>query len=324
MQEKPRLLFVDDEERVINLLRMMFRSDYEVHTATSGLQALEIIASHRIDVIVSDQRMPEMLGIELLSEVRKLSPATMRILLTGYSDLSAIVGSVNDGEVFRFINKPWEQDEIKAIIADAAEAARATAEVASLPMEALAPASGFGELPELLVLDDSQGHRQAMMQILGTDYTVHGASSIPEALKILEQHNIGVIISEAQVGGSDTGELLHILKQHYPSITTVMLTNSADADLVIKLINSAQIFRFATKPIRASVFQLSVSAAMKEHHRFRGSPALTRRHRVATSREPQNKALLVSVMRSLSNWRTRLLRLSKPSIDEKQKRGRPQ
>ena len=309
MQEKATLLFVDDEERVVNLLRMMFRADYEVHTATSGRQALEIIASQRIDVIVSDQRMPEMVGIELLSEVRKQSPATMRILLTGYSDLSAIVGSVNDGEVFRFINKPWDQDEIKAIIADAAEAARATAEVAARPVEAVAPASAFGEQPELLVLDDSQGHRRAMAQILGADYTVHTAASIPEALKILEQRDIGVIISEAQVGGSDAGELLRILKQHYPSITTVMLTNSADADLVIKLINGAQIFRFATKPVRASVFQLAVSAAMKEHQRFRANPALVNRHRVATSREPENKALVSSVLKSLGALRSRFSRL---------------
>src|SRR6218665_3121556 len=112
MQTKSRLLFVDDEERIVNLLRMMFRADYEVHTATSGAAALEIIAAHPIDVIVSDQRMPGMLGIELLNEVRLRSPATMRILLTGYSDLSAIVGSVNDGEVFRFINKPWDKAEI--------------------------------------------------------------------------------------------------------------------------------------------------------------------------------------------------------------------
>ena len=100
-----RVLFVDDEERIVSLLRTIFRQSYEVHTATSGAQALEIIASTHIHVIVSDQRMPGMLGIDLLSRVRQLSPNTMRVLLTGYSDLAAIVGSVNDGEVHR-PNKP--------------------------------------------------------------------------------------------------------------------------------------------------------------------------------------------------------------------------
>ena len=123
---KPTLLFVDDEERIVNLLRTMFRSEYQVLTATSGKEALEILAKHRVEVLVSDQRMPGMLGVELLAEARKRSPATMRILLTGYSDLAAIVGSVNDGEVFRFINKPWNHEEIKTIIRAAAEAALAT------------------------------------------------------------------------------------------------------------------------------------------------------------------------------------------------------
>ncbi|HYJ96924.1 MAG TPA: response regulator, partial [Burkholderiaceae bacterium] len=73
---KPTLLFVDDEERIVNLLRMMFRSDYQVLTATSGKEALEILAKHRVEVLVSDQRMPGMVGVELLAEARKRSPAT--------------------------------------------------------------------------------------------------------------------------------------------------------------------------------------------------------------------------------------------------------
>lgn len=310
MDTKAKLLFVDDEERVINLLRMMFRAEYEVFTTTSGHEALQIVAQHRIDVIVSDQRMPQMLGIELLGEVRKRSPGTMRILLTGYSDLSAIVGSVNDGEVFRFINKPWDHEEIKGTIADAVAAARATRDAAQqpAPSPAAAPVVGAGELPELLLLDDSPADRQSMAQLFTKDYKVHGASTIQEALKVLEQRDIGVIVAEASVGGADTGQLLRILKQQYPAITTVMLTSSADADLVIKLINQAQIFRFATKPIRAGAFQLAVSAAMKEHRRFRANPVLVKRHLVAASREPENSSLVASVVQSLSGLRSRLAR----------------
>ena len=305
MQEKARLLFVDDEERIVNLLRMMFRSEYEVHTATSGQQALAIAAAHPIDVIVSDQRMPGMEGIELLSRMHKQSPGTMRILLTGYADLSAIVGSVNDGEVFRFINKPWNHDEIKEIIASAAEAARATSQVIAQLADQPLPALVDDERPELLLLDDSSGDRDAMEQMFGTAYTIRGASNIPDALKILEQSNIGVIVAEARVGGGDTGELLRILKQHYPAITTVILTRSADSDLVIKLINGAQIFRFATKPIRASVFQLTVAAAMREHQRLRANPMLTTRNRVSLSKEPENTSLVASVMQGLARFSLR-------------------
>jgi DNA-binding NtrC family response regulator len=305
MSGKSKLLFVDDEERIVNLMRTMFRNEYEVHTATSGVQALGIIAKHNIDVIVSDQRMPEMLGTELLSLVRKRSPATMRILLTGYSDLTAIIGSVNEGEIFRFINKPWDNAEIKATIAQAAEASLVTASVVSLETTTH---SEFGDCPGLLLLDDSLGDTHAMEKVIGPDYTVHCAANIPDALKVLEQHDIGVIVSEARVGGRDAGELLRILKQHYPAITTVMLTNSNDADLVIKLINGAQIYRFATKPIRTSVFQLAVAAAMKEHRRFRANPTLVQRHRVASVGRPEDLSLVASVVQSLGKWRSRLTR----------------
>ncbi len=314
MEHKARLLFVDDEERVINLLRTMFRNEYEVCTATSGRAALEIIAAQPIDVIVSDQRMPEMAGIELLSEVRKRSPGTMRILLTGYADLTAIIGSVNEGEVFRFITKPWDHGEIKRIVAEAAQIAQATTEVATNADEHdAAPAAGAAgaQAPraEVLLLDDSQAERQAMAQIIGASYKVHGAADIAEALRILEQHDVGVIVAEAHVGGSDTKQLLRILKQHYPSITTIMMTRLADAEAVIKLINEAQVYRVATKPIRSGVFQIIVAAAMKEHLRFRSKPELAKRHAVAASDEPENTSLAASVVKSLTGLRLRLARL---------------
>jgi serine/threonine-protein kinase len=307
MTRKARLLFVDDEERVVKLLRMMFRRDYEVYTATSGQEALAIIAAQPIDVIVSDQRMPGMVGVELLAQVRKCSPATMRILLTGYSDLAAIVGSVNEAEVFRFVNKPWDQDEIKSIVAQAAAAAHATAEVAALPLESTHSEVLADARPELLLLDASPSARQAMIRVIGSDYVVSEASSVKQALEILKDRDIGVIVSEARVGDSDVGALLQVLKQHYPAITTVMLTNTADADVVIKLINQAQIFRFATKPIRAGVFQLAISAAMREHKRVCANPVLAKRHVVSASREPENKEFVANVLANLGGLRSRLL-----------------
>jgi DNA-binding NtrC family response regulator len=308
--QKPTLLFVDDEERIVNLLRMMFRGEYHVLTATSGKEALEILAKQRVEVLVSDQRMPGMLGVELLAEARKRSPATMRILLTGYSDLAAIVGSVNDGEVFRFINKPWNHDEIKTIIRAAAEAALAT-DISAVQTETTTAAQGSdaSDSPELLIVDDNPADREAIRALFGKDLTTHCATSISEALALLETRNIGVIVAEARVGSQDTGPLLRALKQQYPSITTVMLTKAADADLVVKLINQVQIFRFATKPIRTGALQLAVSAAMKEHKRFRTSPSLVKRYGVAPSRELEDATLAASVLKSLSGLRSRLSRM---------------
>jgi DNA-binding NtrC family response regulator len=241
MSKKARILFVDDEERIVNLLKIMFRSTYEVFTATNGHQALQIVAANQIHVIVSDQRMPEMLGIDLLAKVRELSPNTMRLLLTGYSDLAAVVGSVNDGEVFRFISKPWDQEEIKKTIADAIEIALATWQVrpgvaVSYTNEAAASVATKRK-HELLIIDDNATNREWLSRLFDTNYRTFGAASIADAVKVLEQQNIGVIVSESSVSGEDAGMLLKILKQKYPVITTVMLTGNADADEVIKLIN---------------------------------------------------------------------------------------
>ena len=302
MQTKAKVLFVDDEERIVNLLRMMFRSTYEVFTATSGNEALEIIAANDIQVIVSDQRMPGMLGTELLSFVRRRSLGTMRILLTGYSDLAAIVGSVNDGEIFRFVSKPWSNEEMKAIVGEAAGIALATRDSMPSQLDSVSPPAA---LAALLVLDGNNNDRRQIMQLFANGYRVHGAASVADALKVIERHDVGVIVSEARVGSEDTGPLLRILKQNYPMITTVMLTSSADSDLVIKMINQAQIFRFAMKPIRADVFKLAVSAAMKEHSRFRSNPRMMSRVSVAKSTEPENASLAARVTASLSRLRSR-------------------
>ena len=100
---KYTLLFVDDERRVLTSMRAMFRREYQVLLANSGLEALALLREHKVDVIVSDQRMPGMTGIEVLKQVKVLAPNAMRILLTGYADLQAIEASINEGEVFRYL-----------------------------------------------------------------------------------------------------------------------------------------------------------------------------------------------------------------------------
>ena len=120
LNRKYTVLFVDDEPRITSALRAIFRREYNVLIANSGADALVILEKHNVDVLVSDQRMPEMLGNELLAIVSQKHPQTMRILLTGFMDKKAIVDSINQGEVYRFINKPWDNDQMREIIAEAA------------------------------------------------------------------------------------------------------------------------------------------------------------------------------------------------------------
>lgn len=117
------VLFVDDERRVLTSMRAMFRRDYEVLLANSGQEAIDLLRDHTVDVIVSDQRMPGMTGVEVLKAVKRLAPNAMRILLTGYADLKAIEASINEGEVFRYLTKPCPSEELKAAIGLAADIA---------------------------------------------------------------------------------------------------------------------------------------------------------------------------------------------------------
>src|SRR5262245_48652696 len=96
---KPSLLFVDDEPSILTALRVVFRTGYEVTITTDGFEAVELLKTKHFDVIVSDQRMPKMTGVELLRHARDLAPNTIRVLLTGYSDTDAILGAINDVEV---------------------------------------------------------------------------------------------------------------------------------------------------------------------------------------------------------------------------------
>src|SRR5215470_5180738 len=122
--ERARLLFVDDEQRVLNSMRIMFRRQFDLFLASHGAEALDIVKDKNIDVIVADHRMPKMTGVEVLSKVRALSPRTVRILLTGYADLDAVEGSINESEVFRFLTKPCAPKQLRETIELAAKLAR--------------------------------------------------------------------------------------------------------------------------------------------------------------------------------------------------------
>ena len=145
LDRKPRVVFVDDEKRVLNAMRALFRRDYELYLTTSGEEAVKFCVEHDADVIVADQRMPEMEGVEVLGAVREQAPRTMRILLTGYADLDAIEGSINVGEVFRFLSKPCPPDNLRATIDQAVQASAAPVLTPDSPTVPAPPAPPTGE-----------------------------------------------------------------------------------------------------------------------------------------------------------------------------------
>jgi len=111
------LLFVDDEENVLNALkRVFFEENYEIFTAASGKKAIEIMGKDTVHLVMTDYRMPEMVGSELLKRIKDGWPETIRIMLTGYADIQATMGAVNEGAVYKFITKPWNDDDLRLTI----------------------------------------------------------------------------------------------------------------------------------------------------------------------------------------------------------------
>ncbi len=120
--ERPRILIVDDEEAILETMTFTFMDLYEVLTTADPTQAISIIEENQpVSVIITDQRMPGMTGVELLKEVYEKFPETVRIILTGFADSEATIKAINDGHIYGYVNKPWEPDELKSIVRRAAE-----------------------------------------------------------------------------------------------------------------------------------------------------------------------------------------------------------
>jgi signal transduction histidine kinase len=120
-KKRHTLLIVDDELDVLESLRHQFHRTYHVLTSSSGPEALEILENHDVNLILTDQRMPGMAGDAFLQRARAVRPETIRMLFTGYADIQGVIRAVNEGQIFRYILKPWDSLELEAIIRQGAE-----------------------------------------------------------------------------------------------------------------------------------------------------------------------------------------------------------
>lgn len=298
--KRPRLLFIDDEERVTNALRAVFRDNYDVATASSGEQALELVRKQPFHVIVSDQRMPGMLGVELLREVKSLQPNAVRILLTGYSDLAAIVGSVNDGEVYRFISKPWNQDDLQGTMAEAVTIAIAL-EASPPPRVAMKPSEDV----VALVLDDAAMARAAR-EMAGDLCRVVHAPTLDEALHALATNEVAVLIADLESSRVDNTVLLKLLKQEHPQTLVIVTTSRSDSEMIISLINEARIFRFVNKPVNLTLLQSHIVAALERYYSFKQSPQLVSTQRARASAAVRESSLGRSILDKLRSITARI------------------
>lgn len=115
-EKKINVLFVDDEESNLFSFKANFRIRYNVFTAISGEAALKLLETQPVEVIITDQRMPGMTGVELLGQIVEKYPEPMRILLTGFADMNAVIEAVNKGKIYHYLTKPWNEEELDSTI----------------------------------------------------------------------------------------------------------------------------------------------------------------------------------------------------------------
>lgn len=113
---KINILYVDDELNNLVSFKAVFRMKYNISTAISGEEAINILRSKQINIIITDQRMPQMTGVEFLESIIPEFPDPIRILLTGYADMNAVIDAINKGKIFHYLTKPWNEEELDMTI----------------------------------------------------------------------------------------------------------------------------------------------------------------------------------------------------------------
>ena len=298
---KACMLVVDDEERILTALKSRFRSRYHVFTTADGNKALEFMRKYPMHVIVSDQRMPVMAGVELLRQSREISPRSVRILLTGYSDLAAMVGSINDGEIYRFVSKPWDNNELQTIVAEAVTIALELADTKTPPVELPARMEAG-----VLVVAKNEEIFRVTRELIGDLCPVVHSTDIDAALGTMEKQEVAVLVSDFEAGDEQLGAMLQLLKQENPQILTILVTATSDSELVIELINRMQIFRFLNKPVNVGLLKRYVHAALQRYLTFKQAPQLTREHLVRPPEEmrasPVGQRILDSARTLREKW----------------------
>lgn len=285
------ILCVDDEPRITSALKALFRREYNVLIANSGQEALDLLADNEVNVLVSDQRMPGMLGSELLTQVSRAYPQTIRILLTGFMDRQAIVDSINDGEVYRFINKPWDNFEMKEVVAEAAAASELPAGTVFLG-DGTVVEGGEDEAfisatrgKAIVLIEKNQDVRNQIRRFCSQrEIMVYSTQNVEQAITAATtRDNVGVVIVEL-ADQEETLQTINLLKQARPELVTITLTHEYDANTAVDLINQGQVFKYLASPIRSEDLYSTIDKAFRRHLYLKDNSASWRRYKVEKPR----------------------------------------
>src|SRR5580698_1811791 len=175
------ILVVDDEKDIIDSIERQFRKKYKILKTTSGIEALRLMQDETIHLILSDQRMPEMTGVQLFERAQKIQPDAIRILLTGFSDVESVIAAINNGQIYRYITKPWDPTDLDVIVKRALDAYDLKTELKEKNIELVRA------LKELKTLDQAKSH---FMILVGHELKTP-LTTINSFLDLLKEDTLG-------------------------------------------------------------------------------------------------------------------------------------
>ena len=260
---KHTILLVDDEASIIKSLNRLFHKDgYHILTASSGQEGLELLkkVEKPVSLFISDQRMPGMTGAQFLKKAKKIFPEAIRFLLTGRSDMDAIVDAVNKGEIHRYLTKPWNDDDLTLQV-------RQCLEQYDLRVENKCLLTLKRE-HTILIVDDEKGIIKALRYHFRLDgYQILTATSGQEGLELLKklEKPVSLIISDMRMPGMNGGQFLERAKKISPDAIRFLLTGYSDMDATVEAINKGEIHRYLTKPWNDDQLMLEVRQSLEAY-----------------------------------------------------------
>lgn len=307
----PHLLLVDDEANVLNALRRELQDDYSLEAFSSPHEALQRCRDTRFDLAIADYRMPEMDGVEFLRNFSKLQPDAMRLMLSGQADFDALVGTINEAHIYRFLNKPWDSAALMATLSEALTYRRRLLENRHLAENARLqhpwqPAPNPDRLYQVLVVDDEPRVLNALSRELSARggwsdlhmamlyqtnpalpqahrelrFNIHTTTSPMQALERAERVDSDVVIVDYLMPEMDGLRFFDAFREIQPDAVRILLSGHANTNTLEIAINHTEVYGYIGKPWSEYTLKNTVSRAVSYRDLLRENRRLAEQARL--------------------------------------------
>lgn len=265
-----RVLTVTANPRVQRALDVVWR-EHEIVACADSAAAVALAGARDVDGVLCDQKVGAALGVDLLVEVRQAHPRALRMLLCDRPDARLLLDAVNEAEVFRIVDQPWDIAVLRETAIAAARGARLAPPLSGNPLSD-DDAERIRRTTAVVVIESDAVSAQRLRDLLQPHYKTHFANSLDRALQFMEQHETGALLCSTAASRGELVPALKALKQAHPHITTVIMDPLADFDRVIELVNEAQVFRLLRRPFNPLLCRPYVDAALARHWNIKQLP----------------------------------------------------